>query len=373
MTLFKKLFSIINRKSRVSKKPKSKQVFNKDFILEKSEENPIITPDSCHQWESKATFNPAAILSQDKVHLLYRAIGDDDISTLGYASSEDGSHIDERLSYPAYVQSKKGLNLKNNTASWPMSPINYISGGGWNGGCEDPRLTLVNDEVYLIYTAFDGWGSLRIALTHITLKDFLKKEWNWKEPIMISPPGEIHKNWVLFPEKINGKYAILHSICPEILIDYFNDLRFDGQTYIKSYYESTKSRQNSWDNLIRGAGPPPIKTKQGWLLIYHAMDKNDPNKYKLGAMLLDLENPTKILYRTDCPILEPDEWYENEGWKAGVSYCCGAVAKDGILYAYYGGADTVTCVASADLENFLQALMSKKKPKLKPHKYHKRK
>ena len=70
-----------------------------------------------------------------------------------------------------------------------------------------------------MYTAFDGWGSVRIALTSIGLTDFLKKDWQWKKPTLISPPGEIHKNWVLFPEKINGKFAILHSISPDILID----------------------------------------------------------------------------------------------------------------------------------------------------------
>ena len=112
----------------------------------------------------------------------------------------------------------------------------------------------------------------------------------------------------------------------------------------------------AWDTWIRGAGPPPLKTKDGWLLLYHAMDVRDPNRYKLGAMLLDLNDPTKVLYRSRTPILEPDVYYENQGFKAGVVYSCGAVVKDGELYVYYGGADSVTCVAMANLDTFLDEL-----------------
>lgn len=95
---------------------------------------------------------------------------------------------------------------------------------------------MIDDVIYLTYTAFDGWGSLRMALSSISLKDFLNKEWNWEEPIMISPPGEIHKNWVLFPEKINGKFAVLHSVNPDVLVDYLDDLDFKGEDkYIKGF------------------------------------------------------------------------------------------------------------------------------------------
>ena len=85
-------------------------------------------------------------------------------------------------------------------------------------------MTLLGNMVYMIYTAFDGWGSVRMAMTSIRLDDFISGHFHWKEPVLISPPGEIHKNWVLFPEKINGKYAILHAISPNIMIDYFDSL-----------------------------------------------------------------------------------------------------------------------------------------------------
>src|SRR3989344_8473952 len=127
---------------------------------------------------------------------------------------------------------------------------------------------------------------------------------------------------------------------------------------------ANEPRRRNWDYWIRGAGPTPVKTKHGWLLLYHAMGK-ERNQYKVGAMLLDLNNPTKILYRSREPILAPDQRYENEGFKSGVVYASGAIIKDDQLYVYYGGADSVICVATAPLEEFLQSLMKGRVPQLK--------
>ncbi len=340
-------------KSRRRTLPRIEKIVYKAPPLAKHEANPIIEPREHNYWEMKATFNPGAVYADSRVHLLYRAIGGNDVSVLGYASSADGMHIDERLDEPAFVPIVK----KKPISPYPTPPINYLSGGGWNGGCEDPRLTLIDDRIYLTYTAFDGWGSVRIALSSIGLQDFVAKRWRWSEQALISPPGEVHKNWALFPEKINGKFAILTGITPEIFISYVDDLD-DLKEFIKSDRPQgpQPGRKGYWDNIIRGAGAPPIKTKLGWLLFYHAMDAYDPNRYKLGVMVLDLHDPTKILYRSNAPILEPDEWYENTGWKSGVVYSCGAVVKDGELYVYYGGADSVSCVAMANLDKFLEEL-----------------
>jgi predicted GH43/DUF377 family glycosyl hydrolase len=323
--------------------------------LQKFDGNPIIEPDETHGWESQYTFNPAAVYEEGKVHLVYRAIGDSGLSVFGYASSQDGMHVDERLDAPMYI-SRKPLCP-------PKAPaVCYVSnsGGSWDG-CEDPRLTNVDDRLYMTYTAFDGYP--RVALTSINIKDFLEKRWNWKEPVFLSPPGEIHKNWVIFPEKINGKYAVLHSITPEIRIDYFDDLDFDGSTFIQSSHASPH-RKKCWDSRVRGVGPPPIRTEDGWLVLYHAIDDLDPGRYKMGAILLDLNNPKKELYRSQRPILEPDERYENEGFKSGILYSCGAVVVDGTLFVYYGGADTVACVATADLKQFLEEVKKGESPKL---------
>lgn len=330
-----------------------------DLNLRKPPSNPIIKPSRDTTWQSKATFNPTALYHDGKVHIVYRAIGDTDESVLGYANSRDGVIINEKFPDIAYRHAKREKVKKT------LPKISYSSGGGWSGGCEDPRLTLLEDgRVYLLYTAFDGWGSIRIALTSISLDDFISKRWDWRNPVLISPPNEINKNWVLFPEKIKGKYAILHSLSPKILVDYFDSLdELDGTKFIKSVHQGDPlwSKRNIG---IRGVGPSPIKTKYGWLVLYHAMDKINPNHYKLWAMILDLNNPTKVLHRGVEPILEPDEGYENYGFKSGVVYSCGAVVKDGKLFVYYGGADTVSCVATADFDKFLKELVSSKPNKL---------
>lgn len=329
---------------------KSKKTKKINFLeLERVKNNPIIEPNGKY-WESKATFNPAAFEHDGKVHILYRAIGESDNSVLGYAGSEDGFTVRDRHPNPAYyhlISGNKGTGIPK---------ILYISGGGWSGGTEDPRLTVLGEKVYLLYTAFDGWGSVRIALSSISLSDFIGKRFNWKEPVLISPPGQIHKNWVLFPEKIKGRFAILHSISPTIMIDYFDSLdEFDGKTFIHSIHQGSPLWEVR-DKFMRGVGPTPIKTRYGWLLLYHKMEKHDSHRYKLWAMITDARDPSKILYNGEQPILEPDEWYENEGYKGGVVYSCGAVVKDGQLFVYYGGADKVSCVALADLDSFLREL-----------------
>jgi predicted GH43/DUF377 family glycosyl hydrolase len=335
-------------------------VLSTKTALEKPEENPILKPRPDHAWESKATFNPAAVHEGGKVHIVYRAIGDSDTSVLGYASSKDGVRIEERSKKPIFEWKEYPKPSKSSTPCVFCSPM-----AGWGGGCEDPRITKIDDRLYMCYTAFDGNHPPRVALTSIKVEDFVNKKWNWEKPVFISPPDETHKNWVIFPEKVKGKYAILHSISPEILIDYFDSLEFDGKTYIKSHYRS-ECRDDCWDSFVRGVGPPPIKTKDGWLLFYNAIDDRDPGRYKLGAMLLDLENPTKVLHRCDYPVLEPVEMYENEGFKSGVVYPCGAVVIDDQLFVYYGSADSYVCVAKTNLDEFLSRLKHSHPARLKP-------
>lgn len=320
-------------------------------LLKKPAQNPILHPKTHHSWESSAVFNAGALYLENKVHFIYRAIGESGLSVFGYAASKDGIHIDTRLDKPAFVlnDTTYTAETKNRALSSP-----YLSGGSW-AGCEDPRLTQIHDTIYMTYTTFNGWQPPAVALTSIAINDFVKQRWNWQPPVVLSSPHGTHKNWVIFPEKINGHYAILHSLSPKIQIDYFDDLQFNNTPNINSYYHST-GRDYHWDNWMRGAGPPPIKTKLGWLLIYHAMDKKDPNKYKIGAMILDSHDPTQILYRSHYPLLEPDAFYENNGCKAGVIYSCGAVVIDKKLFIYYGGADTVICVAVANLDHLLAEL-----------------
>ena len=354
---FRRLGGLVSRfkKEKIVKKTIKKNLVS-DLI--RSKKNPIIEPVSSRNWESKATFNPTAIVHDGKVHIIYRAIGDNDISVLGYAKSDDGHNIiphSKELAY--YHQNRKYSEKFSKKDERNILKINYSSGGGWSGGCEDPRLTVLDDKIYMIYTSFDGWGSVRIALTSISFNDFISRRWNWKEPVLISPPQQIHKNWVLFPEKIKGKYAILHSISPKIMVDYFKSLdELDGNNYIYSVHQGSRLWEFR-DKFIRGVGPTPLKTKYGWLILYHKMEKNETHRYKLWAMILDEKDPTKILYNSKGPILEPNFWYENEGYKSGVVYSCGAIIKDGELFVYYGGADKVSCVATASLDAFLKELV----------------
>lgn len=334
------------------------------IVLDRPTSNPVLKPIARHSWEAFATFNPAAIVLDDRIHLLYRAQGYDGLSVLGYAASMDGIHIDERLSDPVFVpsQARRGKYGDDGYTS--------VSGGG-TGGCEDPRLVEIDGTIYLIYVSFDGAHPPGVALSYIAKKDFMAKRFRFSRPKLISRPGQIQKNWVLFPKKIAGKYAVLHGISPKIRIEYIDDPKSLGDgKFIESlsshggggYVEATRLR--AWDNIVRGAGAPPLWTPHGWLVFYHGMDMRDPGKYKVGVMLLDLEHPENILRRSLEPVLEPETEYENGGHKRGVIYVCGAVIKGGKLFVYYGAADCTSAVAVADAETFLQSLLKEEAPVL---------
>ncbi len=321
--------------------------------LIKHKQNPIIAPHSHNAWENEAVFNPA-ILRDDHghIHLIYRAVGSDGISRLGYGYSKDGVRFNGRLPMPIFAMSNPRDGKKIIKV---YDPKMYPSGGSW-GGCEDPRAVKINGKIYITFNAFDGWDFIRIALVSIKEEDFLEQNWKWSKPMLISPPNQINKNWVLFPEKISGKFAILHSISPKVQIDYVKNLKDleNGDHIIKSTFKQDPSKKG-WDSWVRGVGPPPLKTDKGWLVLYHAMDKRDPDKYKLGALLLDIKDPQKVLSRSHEPILEPEAWYENDG-KPGVVYSCGAIIKDDILFVYYGGGDKHVCVATAPLKKVFSKL-----------------
>ena len=324
-------------------------------IIEKSTANPIIKPIVQNTWECCGTFNPTAVNIDGNIHILYRAIGGDGGSVIGYALSKNGITIDERLSYPIYKPTGE-FELRVSKMSQPLFP--YSSGDNYDcwGGCEDPRVTKIDNMLYMIYTAFNGIHPPCVAMTSIKVQDFLDRKWTkWKKPILLSPKNQMHKNWVIFPEKINGKYAILHSITPTIQIAYLDSLDFDESPNIQSKYVQVKNK-GVWDTVIRGVGPAPLKIDEGWLIFYHAINEKEPAKYKIGAMILDYKNPTKILYKSTFPIIEPDQKYENEGCKGGIVYACGATIKDDNLILYYGGADTVVCVASCNLKKFVQQI-----------------
>lgn len=322
-------------------------------------QNPILSP-SAYSWENEGVFNPAAIYLGGRVHLLYRAMGSDGTSTIGYASSDDGINFDDRLSHPVYYP-KANFELDPQNSDKNFRPDKYASGGGWSG-CEDPKICRIGDRIFLTYVAFGGWDSIRIALTSISVYDFLNKNWNWTEPILCSQKGIISKSGGLFPEKIRGKYVFFQRIFPNIFIDYFDNLRFKDKNEKHGKYQISPQKKG-WDSRKISFGSTPIKTKHGWLVITHGVDDSADHQYHMGAMLLDLEHPEKVLYRSAEPILSPELWYEND-WKPGIVYPCGAVNKDGVLLIYYGGGDKYVCVASAPFDDFVESLISDQKPKI---------
>jgi predicted GH43/DUF377 family glycosyl hydrolase len=195
----------------------------KPITLIKSEENPILSPTINH-WENEGVFNPTAVELGGKVHLLYRAVGSDGSSTVGYASSSNGITIDERLQKPVYTPTKP---FEKNSGRKPLDATESLfhSGGSW-GGCEDPKATVIGDRVYMTYVAHVGTWPMRTALTSISVKDFLKKRWRWTAPMLMSAPNVGSKSVVILPEKVKGNYVIFHRIWPDIVVDMVPELVF---------------------------------------------------------------------------------------------------------------------------------------------------
>lgn len=310
--------------------------------LKRYPKNPIILPIAEHAWEKKAVFNPAAIDEEGTVRILYRAMGDDDTSVLGYAESKNAFRITKRLPDPVYV---------------PRAPFELKQSGG-NSGCEDPRLTRFDDTYYMLYTAVDAATPPRVALTTISADDFLNQNFSrFTSPTLISPPGIDDKDACLFPEKINEQYVILHRIQPSIDINFVSSLDFDGTTTWLIHNPFIFPRPGFWDSKKIGINTAPIKTKAGWLLLYHGVSEHD-NQYRVGAILLDLEHPEKVIGRSLHPLFEPEQEYEKVGIVPNVVFPCGAIVRGNTLITYYGGADQVIGVASIPLSRLLRSLLS---------------
>ena len=307
----------------------------KPVSFKRSHKQPIISPRAENAWEAKATFNPAAFYAAGKVHIVYRAMGEDDTSVLGYATSKDGINIDERLDDPIYVPREDFEQKKSNG----------------NSGCEDPRITVFEDRLYMLYTAFDGINPPRVALTSLSLKKFLKRQWDWKIPILISAPGLDDKDAALFPVKVNGKFLIFHRIGDDVDIAMVSDLDFKDNLWLEER-RWLKQRREYWDNRKVGIAGTPFKTSKGWVQLYHGVSKRDGG-YRVGAVLLDLKNPMKIIGRIDEPLFEPEALYEKEGIIPNVVFPCGNVVIKDKVYIYYGGADKVVGVAELKISKLL--------------------
>jgi predicted GH43/DUF377 family glycosyl hydrolase len=198
---------------------------------------------------------------------------------------------------------------------------------------------------YTAYRNHDFPVIFQISLTSINLKDFVNRNWNWKER-SLPFPNVRNKDAVILPRKVDGKYLMFHRIEPSICVSYSEDLKrwYD----FKSIMEP---REGMWDSKKIGAAGTPIELNEGYLFIYHGVDEQ--KHYSLGAALLDKSNPEKVLYRSEKPILTPCEQYECVGDVPNVVFSCGNVQIDDQVIVYYGGADTVLCGANYELNELL--------------------
>ena len=285
--------------------------------LERLSEQPILTPNKDHAWEKAAVFNCGVIFHNDLVHMIYRATditsnGKEGkyVNNLGYAISSDGIHFN-RLEKPILI---------NDVPQEQRGP-------------EDPRLVRLDDTFYMTYTGYGGRfdGDYRICLA--SSPNLISWE---RHGVLLD---EANKDAALFPEKVNGRYLMLHRRPPDIWLAYSDDLRH-WDNHLSLMQPIPDSR---WESEKIGAAGPPIKTKEGWLLIYHGVSGD--GRYSLGVALLDLQEPTKFLFRQSEPILEPELEWEINGYVPNVVFSCGQAVIDGKIHVYYGGADTAIGVA----------------------------
>lgn len=299
--------------------------------------NPIISPRSGKDWEAHGTLNPAAVELGGMIHILYRAMSNDDTSTFGYAASKDGYVIKERSDDPVYV---------------PRADFEKKHHPG-NSGCEDPRIMDMGKELYMTYTAYDG-SVPRVAITEISKVNFLKKRWDkWSEPKVITPWDVTNKDACLIPEKTAAGYVFLHRINESVCADILSSLNFEKERVIRCI-ELITPRRGMWDGNKVGISGPPIKTKAGWLLFYHGV--SETGTYRVGAVLLDLKDPTSLLARTAVPLFEPEEDYEKKGVVPKVVFPCGNIKRNDKIYLYYGAADKVVGVATMPFSTLLKIM-----------------
>jgi predicted GH43/DUF377 family glycosyl hydrolase len=202
-------------------------------------------------------------------------------------------------------------------------------------GCEDPRATWIDGAWEITYVSVSRLG---ITTSRATTTDFREFE---RKGVIFLPD---HKDVVLFPERVNGRYVALTRPMPQsfgrvlgIWIAFSDDLDTWG-----NHQPLALPRWGMWDELRTGAGSVPIRVAEGWLELYHGVDRDQ--RYAMGALLLDPEDPTRILARSRRPILVPSEPFERAGVFSNVVFSCGHVPldRDGErIRLYYGAADTV--------------------------------
>ena len=328
----------------------------------------IIEPTSL-EFESLGVMNPACIREGNSVHMFYRAVREGNYSSIGYCRLDGPLNVVERAKAPILAPE-----------------FDYEV-----HGVEDPRIVLIGKTYYMCYIAYDGRDAWTAYATSRDLKHFEKRglitsrisyaeaselfrQSNMPEryldfDIYDKCEGDTEdtvllwgKDSFLFPKKINGKFALLHRVLPEIQVVYFNDFQEltpefwrENLRHLSDYILLEKKYW--FESRYIGGGCPPIETENGWLLIYHAVEDTKRGKvYRAGAALLDKNNPCKLIGRLKEPLFSPEKRWEKKGVVNNVVFPTGSAIFDERLYIYYGAADTHIAVASLDLEELLDEL-----------------
>ena len=297
------------------------------MLIKRYNKNPILTKDDV-PYPVATVHNAGVVKFRNRYMMIFRSHQLNGRSILGLAESDDG------------------YNFRVHEKPFMTPAANGIFKEYEEYGLEDPRIIFLEGEYLITYSAYSRHG-VRIGLA---------KTRDFKSIDRFSLITEAdYRNVVIFPEKFKGLYARLdrpHSeISPwSIWISYSPDLRFWGESRLVM-----KPAQYHWDEMKIGPGAPPIKTSRGWLNIYHGVFPTmDGSVYRLGAALHDLQDPSKIIAVGDEWILQPEEVYEITGYVHNVVFTCGAVPEDdGSVKIYWGGADTVMCVGTADLNDLV--------------------
>lgn len=306
-------------------------------LITRYKHNPILTKNDV-PYEVATVHNAGVTKFGNEYIMLFRSHKLNGRSILGLARSRDGYHfkVEEK---PFMEPATSGIFAEYEAF-----------------GVEDPRITCIDGEYWITYSAYSRHG-VRIGLAKTT-------DWKTVERFSLITEAD-YRNVVIFPEKFNGLYARLdrpHSeINPwSIWISYSPDLRYWGDSQL-----IMKPEPYHWDEMKIGPGAPPIKTDKGWLSIYHGVFPTmDGNVYRLGVALHDLDDPAKIIGVGDNWILQPEEPYEITGYVHNVVFTCGAVPEDdGTVKIYWGGADTVMCVGTARIDDLVDlCLTNSRKP-----------
>lgn len=303
------------------------------MLIKRYQHNPILTKDDV-PYEVATVHNAAVVKHEGKYIMVFRSHKLNGRSILGMAVSSDGYSFKVKDT-PFMIPSDEGI-FKEYEAY----------------GVEDPRITFIDDEYLITYSAYSRHG-VRIGLAKT-------KDFKTVERVSLITEAD-YRNVVIFPEKFGGLYARLdrpHSeISPwAIWISYSPDLKYWGESKL-----IMNPVQYHWDEMKIGPGAPPIKTSRGWLSIYHGVFPTmDGSVYRLGVALHDLKDPSKIIAVGDEWILQPEEAYEITGYVHNVVFTCGAVPEeDGSVKIYWGGADKVMCMGTANLEELVDHCLNK--------------